>query len=69
MTTFEMPFRDASSDARGKGARRLAQIRQRLGVDLHRRERGCGAVGAGWRLGLHVVEVVVVDCDLGQVCV
>ena len=21
-------------------------------------ERGCGVVGAGWRLGLHVVEIV-----------
>ena len=69
MGTFETPFREDSSDARGKGARRLAQIRQRLREDLHRRERGCGAVGAGWRLGLHVDEIVAVDCDLGQVCV
>ena len=69
MATFEMPFRDAISDARAKGARRLSQIRQRLREDLHRRERGCGAVGAGWRLGLHVVEIVDVGCDLGQVCV
>ena len=67
-----MPFlthRDVVSDARAKEARQLAQIRQRLREDLHRRERGSGAVGAGWRLGLHVVEVVDVDCDLGQVCV
>ena len=25
---------------------------------MHRRERGCGAVGARWRLVLHVVEIV-----------
>ena len=56
-----MPFlthRDAVSDARAKEARQLAQIRQRLREDLHRRERGNGVVGAGWRLGLHVVGIV-----------
>ena len=58
MGTFEKPFRDAISDARDKGARQLAQIRVRLREDLHRRERGCGGGGAGWRLGLHVVEIV-----------
>ena len=49
---------DAIPDARAKEARRLSQIRMRLGDDLHRRERGCGVVGAAWRLGLHVVEIV-----------
>ena len=49
---------DAIPDARAKEARRLSQIRLRLGDDLHRRERGCGVVGAGWRLVLHVVEIV-----------
>ena len=56
-----MPFlthRDAVSDARVKEARQLAQIRVRLREDLRRRERGCGVVGAGWRLGLHGVEIV-----------
>ena len=61
MTSFEMPFlthRDAVSGARDKGARQLAQIRQRRREDLRRRERGSGAVGAGWRLGLRVVGIV-----------
>ena len=62
-------LRDAISDARAKEARRLSQIRLRLGDELHRRERGCGVAGVGWRLGLHGVEIVARDCDLGQVCV
>ena len=33
-------------------------ISAHLGDDLHRRERGCDVVGAGWRLVLHVVEIV-----------
>ena len=33
-------LRDAIFDARAKEARRLSQIRLRLGDDLHRRERG-----------------------------
>ena len=49
---------DAIPDARAKAARRLSQIRLRLGEDLHRRERGCGVVGVGRRLVLHVVEIV-----------
>ena len=60
-----MPFlthRDAVSDARAKEARQLAQLGQRLRGDLrddpHRRERGNGVVGAGWRLELHVVGIV-----------
>ena len=51
-------LRDAISDARAKEARRLSQIRLRLGDELHRRERGCGVAGAGWRLVLHGVEIV-----------
>ena len=57
-------LRDAISDARAKEARRLSQIRLRLGDDLHRRERGCGVVGAGWRLVLHVHVVEIVDEDV-----
>ena len=56
---------DAIPDARAKEAWRLSRIRLRIGDDLHRRERGCGVVGAGWRLVLHVDEIVdeIVICD------
>ena len=49
---------DAIPDARAKDARRLSQIRLRLGDDLHRRSWSYGVVGVGWHLVLHGVEIV-----------